>query len=40
LGLAFERRFTGLGDLATTITAVAAGQPAPTVVSPLAIGGT
>jgi len=39
LGLAFERRFTGLGDLATTITAVAAGQPAPIVVSPLAIGG-
>jgi hypothetical protein len=40
LGLAFERRFTGLGDLATAITAVAAGQPAPTVVSPLAMGGT
>ncbi|HYH93174.1 MAG TPA: DUF1638 domain-containing protein [Candidatus Saccharimonadales bacterium] len=39
LGLAYERRFTGLGELATSIAAVAAGQPAPAVISPLAIGG-
>jgi len=39
LGLAYERRFTGLGDLATTIDAVVAGRPAPAVTSPLAIGG-
>ncbi len=39
LGLRYERRFTGLGDLATTIAAVTAGQPAPPVVSALAIGG-
>ena len=39
LGLAYERRFTGLGDLATTIAAVTAGQPAPPVVSALAVGG-
>jgi hypothetical protein len=39
LGLAYERRFTGLGELATSIAAVAAGQTAPAVISPLAIGG-
>ena len=38
LGLGFELRRTGLGELATTIAAVAAGLPAPAVVSPLAIG--
>lgn len=38
LGLAFELRRTGLGELATTIAAVAAGQPAPAAISPLAIG--
>jgi hypothetical protein len=37
LGLAYERRLTGLGELATTIAAVAAGQPAPPVVPPLSI---
>jgi Protein of unknown function (DUF1638) len=35
LGLAFERRRTGYGQLATTIAAVAAGRPAPRVVSVL-----
>jgi hypothetical protein len=39
LGLAFELRQTGYGELATTIAAVAAGDPAPTVVSPLTMGG-
>jgi len=39
LGLAFEMRRTGLGELATTIRAVAAGLPAPAVVSPLDMGG-
>ena len=33
LGLAFERRQTGYGQLATTIAAVAAGRPAPRVIS-------
>jgi hypothetical protein len=39
LGLTFELRHTGYGELATTIAAVAAGQPAPSVVSPLSMGG-
>jgi hypothetical protein len=39
LGLTFEHRGTGYGELATTIAAVAAGDPAPPVVSPLAMGG-
>ena len=39
LGLRFERRLTGYGELATTIAAVAAGEPAPAVTSPLQIGG-
>jgi Protein of unknown function (DUF1638) len=39
LGLRYERRDTGYGELATTIAAVAAGQPAPAVVSPLHFGG-
>lgn len=39
LGLRYERRWTGYGELATTIAAVAAGQPAPAVISPLALGG-
>ena len=39
LGLAFEMRRTGLGELATTIRTVAAGLPAPAVVSPLDMGG-
>jgi hypothetical protein len=39
LGLAYERRLTGLGELATTIQAVVAGQPAPPVVSPLTAAG-
>ena len=39
LGLAFEARHTGLGELATTIQAVAAGRPAPAVISPLDMGG-
>ena len=38
LGLAFERRQTGYGELATTIAAVAAGEPAPPVI-PLLSGG-
>jgi hypothetical protein len=33
LGLRYERRQTGYGQLATTIAAVAAGKPAPRVVS-------
>ena len=39
LGLPFEVRHTGLGELGTTIAAVAAGLPAPAVISPLDIGG-
>jgi hypothetical protein len=39
LGLRFEQRRTGYGQLATTIAAVAAGQPAPAVPSLLDIGG-
>ncbi len=39
LGLTFELRRTGYGELATTIAAVAAGQPAPPVTSPLHFGG-
>jgi hypothetical protein len=38
LGLTFEHRQTGYGELATTIAAVAAGQPAPPV-TPLLSGG-
>ncbi len=38
LDLSFEHRRTGYGDLATTIAAVAAGKPAPTV-APLLSGG-
>jgi Protein of unknown function (DUF1638) len=33
LGLAYERRQTGYGQLATTIAAVAAGRPTPRVIS-------
>jgi Protein of unknown function (DUF1638) len=40
LGLAYERRQTGYGQLATTIAAVAAGQPAPHVTSVLDQGRT
>ncbi len=39
LGLAFEVRQTGLGELGSTIAAVTAGLPAPAVVSVLDIGG-
>ena len=39
LGLTFEHRQTGYGELATTIAAVAAGVPAPPVVSISSIGG-
>jgi hypothetical protein len=39
LGLRYERRHTGYGELATTIAAVAAGEPAPPVVSALQFGG-
>jgi hypothetical protein len=39
LGLGFEHRRTGLGELATTIGAVAAGRPAPPVTSVLGPGG-
>ena len=39
LGLTFEHRQTGYGELATTIAAVVAGEPAPPVVSLLSIGG-
>jgi hypothetical protein len=35
LGLRYERRKTGYGQLATTIAAVAAGRPAPRVISVL-----
>jgi hypothetical protein len=39
LGLRFERRLTGYGELATTIAAVAAGEPAPSVRPLLPLGG-
>ncbi len=39
LGLVFEHRRTGYGELATTIAAVAAGAPAPPVDSISTIGG-
>ncbi len=39
LGLRFERRATGYGQLATTIAAVAAGRPAPAVRPLLELGG-
>jgi Protein of unknown function (DUF1638) len=39
LGLRYERRQTGYGQLATTIAAVAAGQPAPPVAPLLDLGG-
>ena len=39
LGLRYERRQTGYGQLATTIAAVAAGKPAPAVISLLDFGG-
>jgi hypothetical protein len=39
LGLRYERRRTDYGELATTIAAVAAGQPAPPVTSLLDFGG-
>jgi hypothetical protein len=38
LGLTFEHRQTGYGELATTIAAIAAGEPAPPVI-PLLSGG-
>ena len=38
LGLAFEHRQTGYGELATTMAAIAAGEPAPPV-TPLLSGG-
>ena len=39
LGLRFEQRHTGYGQLATTIAAVAAGRPAPTVTPLIELGG-
>jgi hypothetical protein len=39
LGLTFEHRQTGYGELATTIAAIAAGEPAPPVAPLLSIGG-
>jgi uncharacterized protein DUF1638 len=39
LGLRYEQRRTGYGQLATTIAAVAAGQPAPAVTPLLDLGG-
>ena len=39
LGLRYERRWTGYGQLAATVAAVAAGQPAPPVTSLLDFGG-
>jgi hypothetical protein len=39
LGLRYERRATGYGQLATTIAAVAAGRPAPAVTPLLELGG-
>jgi Protein of unknown function (DUF1638) len=39
LGLRFEQRKTGYGQLATTMAAVAAGRPAPTVTSVIDVGG-
>jgi hypothetical protein len=40
LGLRYERRATGYGQLATTISAVAAGRPAPAVTPIIDMGGT
>ncbi len=39
LGLRYERRTTGYGELATTIAAVAAGRPAPAVTPLIDMGG-
>lgn len=39
LGLRYERRRTGYGELATTIAAVAAGKPAPAITPLLDLGG-
>ena len=39
LGLRYEQRSTGYGQLATTIAAVAAGRPAPAVVPLIELGG-
>lgn len=39
LGLRFEHRHTGYGQLATTIAAVAAGRPAPAVTPLIELGG-
>ena len=39
LGLHYERRQTGYGQLATTIAAVAAGRPAPAVTPLIDVGG-
>jgi hypothetical protein len=39
LGLRYERRATGYGQLATTISAVAAGRPAPAVLPIIDTGG-
>ena len=39
LGLRFEQRHTGYGQLATTIAAVAAGRPAPAVTPLIELGG-
>lgn len=39
LGLRFEQRHTGYGQLGTTIAAVAAGRPAPTVTPLIELGG-
>ncbi len=39
LGLRYEQRSTGYGQLATTIAAVAAGHPAPTVVPLIDVAG-
>jgi hypothetical protein len=39
LGLRYERRATGYGQLATTIAAVAAGRPAPAVPPIIDMGG-
>ena len=39
LGLDYEQRNTGYGQLGTTIAAVAAGRPAPAVTSVIQLGG-
>jgi hypothetical protein len=39
LGLAYEQRRTGHGQLGTTIAAVAAGRPAPAVIPVIELGG-